>query len=185
MLFVSPAQASFIMPSETASGPATITVIGANRIPVSTAIMVRPVAPGIFTLNSTGQGAPAGQIFRVHLDGTKDAPQDLGVFDGVQNRWVPVPIDLGALTDTVYLVLYGTGFRHYGVTPVCMIAEQQLPVLFAGAQGGFTGLDQVNLLLPPSLRARGTVQARLMADGISDSVRPVSHGRVCFSESVI
>jgi uncharacterized protein (TIGR03437 family) len=164
MLYVSQAQASFIVPGDTPPGAATITVSGATQTPLSTAVAIRPVAPGIFTLNGNGQGAPAGQVIRVHADGTKDAPQDLGMFDRVQNRWVPTPVDFGAPTDTLYLVLYGTGFRHYSATPVCVIADLPFPVLFAGPQGGFAGLDQINVLLPQSLRGMGSVQARLMAD---------------------
>ncbi|HLJ13513.1 MAG TPA: Ig-like domain repeat protein [Bryobacteraceae bacterium] len=170
ILFVSPAQASFLIPADTPPGPATVIVTNADRPAVSTAILVTPVAPGLFTVNSNGQGVPAGQIIRVHADGTQDAPQDLAVFDKVQNLWVPTPIDLGAPADTVYLMLYGTGLRHSKVTPVCTIAGQQIPVLFAGAQGGFPGLDQVNLVLPQSLRGAGTVDLALVADGTAANI---------------
>lgn len=171
ILFVSPSQASFLMPADTAAGPAIVIVTNANRAALSTTLTVAPVAPGLFTLNSTGQGAPAGQIIRVHDDGTQDAPQDVAVFDKVQNQWVPAPIDLGAPTDSVYLILYGTGFRHYSAMPVCTIAGQPILLAFAGAQGGFPGLDQVNLVLPQSLRGAGTVDVRLTVDSaVSNSV---------------
>lgn len=112
ILFVSPAQASFLIPADVAPGPATIVVTNSNRSAISTAIIVTPTAPGLFTADSTGHGAPVGQIIRTHADGTQDEPQDVAVFDKAQTQWLPAPIDLGVPSDTVYPVLYGTGLRH-------------------------------------------------------------------------
>jgi uncharacterized protein (TIGR03437 family) len=39
------------------------------------------------------------------------------------------------------------------------------PVLFAGAQGTFVGLDQINVEAPGSLRGRGEVSLVLTVDG--------------------
>ena len=167
-LYASPTQASFIMPTKTAPGAATITVLRPNRTPLITGIMVGPAAPGLFTLNSNGQGAPAAQIVRIRADGSQEVA-DVGVFDHAQNRWLPAPIDLGAPDDAVYLILYGTGIRHYSGSLVCTIPGQQLPITFAGEQGGFAGLDQINVLLPHSLDGIGTVEARLIADGIASN----------------
>jgi len=36
---------------------------------------------------------------------------------------------------------------------------------YAGAQGGFTGLDQINVRLPRSLIGRGEVDVALTVDG--------------------
>jgi uncharacterized protein (TIGR03437 family) len=45
-------------------------------------------------------------------------------------------------------------------------------VQFAGAQGDFVGLDQVNALLPRNLVGRGEVEITLIADGMtSNTVR--------------
>jgi uncharacterized protein (TIGR03437 family) len=165
IFYVSSAQASILMPAGVARGPATLTVTNPNQAPVSTSIVIGPVSPGLFTANSTGQGVAAAQVIRVHADGTQDAPQNVAVFDPGQNLWVPAPIDLGSSTDTVYLLLYGTGIRHYASMPTCTIAGQQATVAFAGAQGSFAGLDQVNLLLPTTLIGAGTVNLVLIVDG--------------------
>jgi uncharacterized protein (TIGR03437 family) len=37
-------------------------------------------------------------------------------------------------------------------------------VTFAGSQGTFTGLDQANILIPPSLAGRGDVDVVLTVD---------------------
>ncbi len=165
LFYVSAAQASILMPAGVASGPATVTVTNPNRAAITTRVVIGPIAPGIFTTNATGQGVPAAQIIRVHADGTQDAPQNVAVFDPHQNTWLPAPIDLSASTDIVYLLLYGTGIRHYSTIVTCTIGGNPVGVVFAGAQSSFAGLDQVNLVLPSSLRGAGTVNLLLSVDG--------------------
>ncbi len=170
LLFVSPDQATFVMPAGIASGPATVVIANPGRSPLSVTVTVAPVAPGIFTLNSTGEGVAAAQAIRVRAGGIQDAPQQVGIFDKTQNLWIPMPIDLGDPGDTVYLMLYGTGLRHYSQPPVCTIGGQKVTIAYAGAQGGFAGVDQVNLVLPQSLRGAGTVDLTLTVDGVTSNI---------------
>jgi uncharacterized protein (TIGR03437 family) len=74
---------------------------------------------------------------------------------------------LGAASDQVFLILFGTGIRHRsGLEAVkSKVGEIDAPVTFAGAQGALIGLDQVNLLLPRSLIGRGEVNVALIVDG--------------------
>jgi len=44
------------------------------------------------------------------------------------------------------------------------------PVLFAGPQGDFPGLDQINLQLPKTLAGRGGVDLELTVDGVQANV---------------
>jgi uncharacterized protein (TIGR03437 family) len=67
-----------------------------------------------------------------------------------------LPIDFGSETDTVYLVLYGTGIRNRSsLSAVTATIGWALnaPITYAGPQGldNPDGLDQVNLKLPRSL----------------------------------
>jgi uncharacterized protein (TIGR03437 family) len=73
---------------------------------------------------------------------------------------------LGPASDQVFLILFGTGIRHRsGLEAVkSKVGEIDAPVVFAGAQGAFIGLDQVNLLLPRSLAGRSKVNVSLVAD---------------------
>jgi len=169
LLFVSAEQLSFLMPADTATGPATVAVTNSNGVATSTAILVARVAPGLFTMNSTGQGVAAAQTLLVHADGTRGAPQDVAVYDQTKAQWVAAPIDLGASGDAVYLLLYGTGIRHYSAMPVCTIGGQTTAAMFAGAQGTFAGLDQVNVALPQSLRGKGSVDLSLTVDGTASN----------------
>ena len=65
------------------------------------------------------------------------------------------------------LVLYGTGLRNAAAKPVCTIGGQAVDVLYAGPQGEFPGLDQVNLFVPTSLRGIGAVVLELVVDGVA------------------
>jgi uncharacterized protein (TIGR03437 family) len=47
-------------------------------------------------------------------------------------------------------------------------------VLYAGPQGGFAGLDQVNVLLPRSLTGSGLVNVQLFVDGMAANPVEVS-----------
>jgi uncharacterized protein (TIGR03437 family) len=82
-----------------------------------------------------------------------------------------MPIDLGPdrgdKTEQVYLVLYGTGIRHrQDLTKVELrIGNEIVPAEYAGAQGSYAGLDQINARIPRSLIGRGDVNIELIVDG--------------------
>jgi len=78
---------------------------------------------------------------------------------------LPVPLSQGAVGDTLYIELYGTGIRG-AATVQCMVAGQSVPVLYAGPVAAFPGLDQVNISIPKSLAGSGTVRVYLVADGV-------------------
>jgi uncharacterized protein (TIGR03437 family) len=72
----------------------------------------------------------------------------------------------------VVLELYGTGIRGHSAAVTCRIGSATLPVDYAGPQGVYFGLDQVNVALPKSLRGSGTVTVSLTVDG--QTTNPVS-----------
>ena len=49
--------------------------------------------------------------------------------------------------------------------PRTTVGGERVEVAYAGPQGGFSGLDQVNLKLPRSLAGRGEVQIALAVAG--------------------
>jgi uncharacterized protein (TIGR03437 family) len=157
LLFVSPAQAAAVMPSGVANGPATLILKSASRT-LSAPITVAGVAPGLFTADSSGRGAPAGQVVRVHSGGAQDEPQAAGR-----------PIDLSDPDTDVYLVLYATGLRHATAAPVCTVGGRTAAVVFMGAQAAFPGLDQVNILLPHELKGGGAVTLTLAVDRVESN----------------
>ena len=113
---------------------------------------------------------PAAFALRVKADLTQ-TNEPVAQFDAAQNKFVALPLDLGldlgANSDQVFLVLFGTGIRFNGGLAgiTATIGGVDTQVTFAGAQGGFVGLDQVNLRLPRSLAGRGDVELVLKVDG--------------------
>ncbi|MEK7829832.1 MAG: hypothetical protein AAB401_02035, partial [Acidobacteriota bacterium] len=135
--------------------------------------LIANAAPGLFTSDGSGNGFAAGYVLRVKVNGAQLVEQ-IARWDSALSKMVGVPIDLSIATDQVYLVAFGTGFRYRssltGVSST--IGGTASSVLFAGEQGGFVGVDQINLLLPKSLAGRGDVNLALTVDGqTSNSVK--------------
>ena len=72
--------------------------------------------------------------------------------------------------------LYGTGIRGRSSLEAvtCTIGGVTVPVVYAGPQGGYPGLDQVNLELPASLVGADLSSVVLTVDGISAAPISVS-----------
>jgi uncharacterized protein (TIGR03437 family) len=166
LFYVSPLQINYLVPAGTAPGFAAVTVVSGSGEVASGAVEVAPVAPGLFSADSTGQGVAAALALRVRADGSRRY-EPVAVYDPAQNKIVPVPLDFGPETDQLYLELYGTGIR--GRAPDAQagvrVGGVEVPLLYAGAQGGWVGLDQVNVQLPRSLAGRGDVSVVLTVDG--------------------
>ena len=93
--------------------------------------------------------------------------EPVAVFNQTQNRFVAVPIDLGAANEQVFLILYGTGWRlrDTAIPVTATLGGVSAEVQFIGAQSSASGLDQVNLRLPRALIGRGEVDVVLTVDG--------------------
>lgn len=175
LFFVSPNQINYQVPTEAANGPATVMVNNrTGQLTVGT-INVAKVAPGIFSADASGRGLAAALALRVKADGAQSY-EPVVRFDSAQNKFVAVPIELGAATEQVYLVLYGTGWRNRSTQAAVSVkvGNTNAPVNFAGAQGSLTGLDQLNAFLPKALAGSGEVEVVLTADGQTANVVRVS-----------
>jgi uncharacterized protein (TIGR03437 family) len=165
LFFVSPGQINFQVPAGTASGEAAIAVQGSGPLATGS-LMVQPTAPGIFTANANGVGVPAGTVL-TYRNGVGIGSRPVFSLDPASGRYVAAPISLGAVGDEVYLVLYGSGWRNRtnlsAVT--ARIGSLDLQVLYAGEQGGFSGLDQINVRLTRDLIGRGEVELSLRVEG--------------------
>ncbi|MGH9841331.1 MAG: hypothetical protein ACREEM_21465 [Blastocatellia bacterium] len=168
LFFMSPKQANYLIPPETVAGAARVTVTSGDRLLAAGSVQIDNVAPGVFTVDASGRGLPAATVLRIKADGERTF-EPIARFDAAQNRFVAVPIDFGPSTDQIYLLLYATGLRfNSSLSAVsARIGGLDAQVLYAGAQGGFSGLDQVNLLLPRSLAGRGNVDLALTVAGKS------------------
>lgn len=164
LFFVAPGQINAAIPAGTSAGAAQITITaGDGKISVGT-IQISSVLPGIFTANASGQGIAAATALRVKADGAQSF-EPVSRLEGT--TVVAVPIDLGPATDQVFLILNGTGIRgRSNLSAVtATIGGASVQVSYAGDQGSFVGLDQVNLPIPRSLIGRGEVDVVLIVDG--------------------
>jgi uncharacterized protein (TIGR03437 family) len=124
------------------------------------------VAPGLFTANGDGQGAPAALALRVR-PGAAPSYEPVAQYDAAQRRFVPRPIDLGAANEQVFLVLFGTGWRNRSALAGIdlKLGGVAATVQFAGAAPDAPGGDQLNAALPRSLIGRGEMDLVLAVDG--------------------
>jgi uncharacterized protein (TIGR03437 family) len=162
LFYVGPNQINMVIPNTVATGMATVKIMNGNATPPTIAVQIAAVAPGIFTTNGAGTGVPAAIAIRRMIDSDTDVP----VFHCDANGCSSVPIDLNA-GGQVFLALFGTGIR--GRTALAnvtaTIGATSMQVLFAGAQGQFPGLDQVNVALPQNLTMHGEQDVVLTVDG--------------------
>jgi uncharacterized protein (TIGR03437 family) len=160
LFYVSQTQINYQVPPGVAAGNASVTV-SVNGNPVANGtVPIAAVAPGLYTANATGQGVAAAIVVTVHADGSSGF-----VFTFQPGTATAIPIDLGLDTDQVVLELFGTGIRGHSGTVTSRIGSTTVPVAYAGPQGVYVGLDQVNILLPKSLRGAGAAIIALTVDG--------------------
>ena len=159
LTYVSPGQINFIVPAGLAAGTATVTV----GTQVST-LVVQPVAPTLFSMNGKGSGVAAATAFRTQAPNPFfQSPVQVFQCDN-SGRCTSTPIDVGVDTP-VYLTLYGTGIRNSKSLAKVTINGIAVPVLYAGPQPQYPGLDQINVSLVLGLRGSGESNVVLSVDG--------------------
>jgi uncharacterized protein (TIGR03437 family) len=168
LFFVSPNQINYLIPPDAASGAASVIVMKDGVAASGGSLNIASVAPGLFTANSSGRGLPAALALYVKTDGSQRyAP--VGRYDEARNTFVAAPIEVCANGEDAYLILFGTGLRRRSSLAAMNVKVGGLdaPVIYAGEQGGFAGLDQINVQLPRGLCGRGEVDVTVTVDGKS------------------
>jgi len=146
LFFVSPGQVNFLVPPETSDGAATVTVRSSGGATATGSVRVARVAPGLFSADASGKGLAAALVLRVASDGSQTT-SPVFRYDQERKAFEPALIDTCGADDQVFLILFGTGFRNR--TALADVTAQtnyiDIPVAFAGPQGYYVGLDQINL----------------------------------------
>jgi uncharacterized protein (TIGR03437 family) len=153
LLYNSSSQINFEIPDGISVGAATVAIGTQTAV-----VQIAAVAPGLFTLNSAGLAA--AYVVRVGPGGVQTVES---IFTTQNGSYVAAPVSLEPSTDQFYLILYGTGIRGAGNNVTVAIRGINAPVMYAGPQGEFPGLDQVNVSLPQQLAGSGTVNIELTA----------------------
>jgi uncharacterized protein (TIGR03437 family) len=153
LVYVSPSQINFVVPDGMAPGTAHATVTTGSAAKDLGAPEIGATAPGLFSLTGDGKGVAAATA----ADGEGNP---VPVFSCSSTTCSATAINVNG--GPVYLSLYGTGIRNTESGTVQVRANGvSIPVLFAGAQPTFPGLDQINIALPSSLAGAGEVQLEL------------------------
>ncbi len=132
LLYVSSEQINFVIPADVKPGIASVLVSNPFGTFALGHITIAAAAPAIFTADASGRGDAAA----------------VATADGVTYQQTPFALTVNGKPN--YLLLFGTGLRraeHVSVTMGGVAAQ----VLYAGAQGQYVGLDQLNIELPAGL----------------------------------
>ena len=150
LLYVSPGQVNFVVPTDVPLGVVDVRIESPTGTKATTAA-VSKVAPAVFFVDALRSNRGALLNGSTYL---------LEPFSGLTT------VGGGELINT-RISLYGTGWRYAGEGGVNnqprVIAtdesgtETVLPVEYAGAAPGFSGLDQLNAVIPDSLRHLGLI----------------------------
>ena len=160
----SPGQINFLLPGDTAPGPATVSVSSGNGQSAAVGAQVDRISPGLFSADSSGGGPAAANVLRVREDGSRSYQP---AYQCSSLACSMVPIDLYPASDQVFLELYGTGIRGRLAATSVKVEINGLPVevLYAGPHLLIEDLDQVIIRIPNSIGVRGYVTLLLKVDG--------------------
>jgi uncharacterized protein (TIGR03437 family) len=189
LLFISPSQINYLTPEGLAEGSAVTKLTDQNDNLLSFGFVeIKKSGPGIFTANASGEDVPSAVIVRVK-PGNEQIYEPVAQYDETQNRFVPIPIDLGPETEIVVLAIFGTGWRKLTPADVAVYATTNsdftsfgcweatvCPLEYIGTQPTFEGLDQINVRLPRTLIGKGDLNFYLNDERIGSNGRlPISN----------
>jgi uncharacterized protein (TIGR03437 family) len=156
--YVSPFLVNLVIPSQTALGTATFTILRDHGERLTGTALVRQVAPGLFTRATNGYGPAVGTAFD-----PRGRKMPISECDGAACKTVPI--------EGVSLRLVCTGIRN-GNSVTATIGGIPVEVVRAGSQNGPLGIDEVELRLSAKLRGLGETDLIVSVDGrVSNPVR--------------
>jgi uncharacterized protein (TIGR03437 family) len=166
LYFVSPSQINFVVPDSANVGTGVLQVT-AGKTTTSAPIVVNAIQPGLFSASQDGSGPAIGNVLHLNGDGTAFYTSVSTCTGETQNSCSTVPIHFSSPDQRIYLSFFGTGFRGRSSIDavVVLINGVQVPVLYAGPQPQYAGLDQLNVELLQSLAGIGNVVVKTSIDG--------------------
>ncbi len=167
LYFVSPGQINLLLPANVAPGQASFTI--QNPAGISTAtVPVQTVAPGLFAADATGKGLAAANVVYTAAGGSQTVMNVAQCSGSPLLSCAPIPVVMSGSSNPPLLVLYGTGIRgRASLSSVwCLIGGTPVPVVYAGPQPTYAGLDQVNVEVPAAMAGKGLTGVQVVVDGI-------------------
>jgi len=154
MLSASAGELKYVVPAGTATGRASVAITVNGQVVSTSPLDISDIQPALF-------GTP--YLVRIRNGMAKVEPVDVQLW-----RWT---IDLGPATDQVYLVIAATGLRNRSSSQNVALrfagysGLADLPAAYAGPQGEYAGVDQINIPLrrfPPGQAPEDGVGAQLV-----------------------
>ncbi len=175
--FISPGQINFLVPADTASGTATITVVSGDGTNSEGTVQINAVVPAVFTASQDGKGVLAANAIRVKASGAQNY-EPVFLFDAVTKRYFTRPLDLGPEGEHVFMEIYVSGIRrapdpnndgNANETVRVVLGGTSLVPQYVGRHSTFVGLDQINIEIPRTLIGRGRVNLAISGTGFPTS----------------
>jgi uncharacterized protein (TIGR03437 family) len=159
--FVGPEQINFIVPTEAGFGSTNMNVMVSGRA-VKTTVNVQPVAPAIFTMIQGGRemGAILNAVTFKGNPFSAETPQIPGC--DTRTRLAIYATGLGLATHRAKSRDVRVELQDASGSTLAADVEAAVPA------PGYTGLEQVNIVLPSGLRA-GTVLLRIVVNGVASN----------------
>jgi uncharacterized protein (TIGR03437 family) len=152
IIYASAQEVVVVVPGELEIGPAEFLVTNAEGLSSRAEAMISVAAPGVFTITADGRG-------------------DAIILDADMLTTAPFDPSNGKLR----LSIFATGVIHAANVSVTINAKPV--VVEAVSTTSFSGLDQINVLVPADLRGAGRSELIVNADGVhSNSVSVLISG---------
>jgi uncharacterized protein (TIGR03437 family) len=161
-------QTNFVIPDQSAPGPARMTIVRDDGSSTSTNISIADTAPGFVTGHSC-RGPAIGSATLTWADGHASTSQ-LSWCKGFDCKTIAVPVAVGGVTR---VSISGSGFRHASSAAAIemRIGGVRVPVVSFGPTGG-SGEDQVTVEIPARLYGIGETDLVCHLNGrISNATR--------------
>jgi uncharacterized protein (TIGR03437 family) len=160
LFFVSPQQANYQIPADAAAGPAVVYVTSSDGRVSTGAVQILAAAPALFTFSQDGRGAAAAlDAFTFTLppfNATRNGQPNIIAFFGT---------GLGADATDVD----GNVAANVSVT----IDGNPAVVQYAGRTPGFTGLNQLNVVLTAGISS-GAHNVQVTRNGVASNVATIA-----------
>ncbi|MBA2734038.1 MAG: hypothetical protein H0U54_14305, partial [Acidobacteria bacterium] len=173
---VSPSQVNFYVPTDLASGEAEVLVTSLDGQVSRGTTTITSLAPAIFTVDGNGAGNAVVLNAVTFAKGAFDVitPQVAGADKRTRLTILTTGVSGGgaANTNTGNDIRTDSGVVANYAESIAVEARASdgrifgLTVEYAGAQGNYRGLDQVNVILPAELNGAGNVSLTLIIGGV-------------------
>ena len=149
LLYVNPTQVNLQLP-ESPVGSAVLYLTAKDGSLYSDTVYLQELAIDVFTINSTGTGDANLTVQRNFTSGVVNYETPNYVTDGT--NYFLQPADVKSYSgENVYLLFYGTALHGVRTGLQAQVDGLIVPVLYAGPQGFFAGIDQLAIKVPAGL----------------------------------